>query len=477
MVPPIRVQRTSPSPAPEANFAARPDFPDLVNDFVDGIGNAWQPPAQPAEQDPPGASNQQARNPSHTFDPSPSSETPSAHLEPPARAATSSSHPLPKAPPKSRPKQRCRRFKTRPTQHSAGAGNLTPPNPRVEVTLHAHTSNNRTNSKRQSNHRHHPNKENLPLRTDNATAKQGHTSKSRCKRKCTFGPKRKNETCNALDPAQLPSTAPDCPPTPQEPTSLDELDALLAEIDNVRQKVGDPFSQQPEITETAFDEAQGKKATLSQTNLASSSYKTPPRSRKKVKCKFGPLKRRGRNSFQPPTSCDFTPSHDDGWPTPDPPVVIEERPSTVATHEASCSSFSCDRVTLAPFSTVRRSFMDIFKASVEPAPQPNPHRFKLRALGITQEEFDIQVAREVDEALAELTEERRRERDPSPPVEPPLIPLSKEDCLRHFRTVGYPNTDRVMMGVWRWAVDLGRTRFNFDWDWEKYDINLLNAYD
>ena len=45
MVPPIRVQRLSPSPDLEAKFVARPDFPDLVHDFLQGISNNRQAPS------------------------------------------------------------------------------------------------------------------------------------------------------------------------------------------------------------------------------------------------------------------------------------------------------------------------------------------------------------------------------------------------------------------------------------------------
>lgn len=42
-VPPIRINRLSPSPDVEAEFTARPDFSNLVDAFVRGVGNDWQP--------------------------------------------------------------------------------------------------------------------------------------------------------------------------------------------------------------------------------------------------------------------------------------------------------------------------------------------------------------------------------------------------------------------------------------------------
>ena len=49
-VPPIRVNRLSPSPDVEAEFAARADFPDLVHDFIQGIGENWQAPPRDIPQ-------------------------------------------------------------------------------------------------------------------------------------------------------------------------------------------------------------------------------------------------------------------------------------------------------------------------------------------------------------------------------------------------------------------------------------------
>ena len=42
-VPPIRINQLSPSLDVEAEFTARSDFPDLVDEFLRNIGNTWQP--------------------------------------------------------------------------------------------------------------------------------------------------------------------------------------------------------------------------------------------------------------------------------------------------------------------------------------------------------------------------------------------------------------------------------------------------
>lgn len=53
--------------------------------------------------------------------------------------------------------------------------------------------------------------------------------------------------------------------------------------------------------------------------------------------------------------------------------------------------------------------------------------------------------------------------------------MTKEDCLRLFRDDMPP--PGPLLGVYRWATNLGRTRFNFDFNFDTDDINLLNAYD
>ena len=42
-IPPIRIHRLSPSPDLEAEFVARPNFTNLVDDFLRDVGNNWRP--------------------------------------------------------------------------------------------------------------------------------------------------------------------------------------------------------------------------------------------------------------------------------------------------------------------------------------------------------------------------------------------------------------------------------------------------
>lgn len=41
---------------------------------------------------------------------------------------------------------------------------------------------------------------------------------------------------------------------------------------------------------------------------------------------------------------------------------------------------------------------------------------------------------------------------------------------------GHHLTTGSMLGMWLWAADLHSTRYDFDFDWERDDVNILNAY-
>lgn len=38
-------------------------------------------------------------------------------------------------------------------------------------------------------------------------------------------------------------------------------------------------------------------------------------------------------------------------------------------------------------------------------------------------------------------------------------------------------TSGSMLGMFKWAVDLGRARFNFEMNWDAESISILDAYD
>jgi hypothetical protein len=122
---------------------------------------------------------------------------------------------------------------------------------------------------------------------------------------------------------------------------------------------------------------------------------------------------------------------------------------------------------------MRTPFSHYF-ASASKAPRLPSNRFALRRLGISQEELEAGVAREVEEAISEGRAERGIERftaNASP--EAPRI-LTKEDCLALFHATGVPPLG-ALGGVYCWAADLGSSRFNFKIENEDYSV--LDAYD
>ena len=137
-----------------------------------------------------------------------------------------------------------------------------------------------------------------------------------------------------------------------------------------------------------------------------------------------------------------------------------------------------DRVTLCPPSLLPHSLLDNYKATAAPAPVPNPYRFHLKRLGITETEFETRIATEVEETLLDLANKRRLDRlfADEIMITHPLVPLTKADCLRYFDRVGLPSTG-ALFGVYLWATDRDVARFNFDFNFDTDDISILDAYD
>lgn len=120
------------------------------------------------------------------------------------------------------------------------------------------------------------------------------------------------------------------------------------------------------------------------------------------------------------------------------------------------------RVTLTLPDRPRKTPFDRYKATAEETPRPNPNRFALQRLGLSEEELDARVAAKVDELLRVCKAERRLDQlstGPSPLAAPRV--LTKEDCLTLFNATGVP-TSRSLVGAFWWAVDLSTARFNFD---------------
>lgn len=246
------------------------------------------------------------------------------------------------------------------------------------------------------------------------------------------------------------------------------------------------------------------------TNFTSLSRQKPT-SRHKTKCRFGPQSRRGRIRFRTdspspreappsPPRCRTT-QHLDGDPpftsmrrlnddtshqpqggtaathAPPPPSPrggttttdhycqvptspLRDAPGTSAPTVGSFAPSTTrsypepDRVTLTNPSPAWRTPFDHYKQTAAPPPVLNPYRFVQKKLGLSEAEFEANISLEIDEMLSEIDRTRRQELHPEP-APTPSAPLTKEQCLAYFRVNGY----------------------NFDFDFDKDDIHILDAYD
>ena len=197
MVPPIRIHRLSPSPDVEAEFMARPEFPDLVNDFVNNIGNQWRPPDQavagePSLIPPPAQdisnTNTDEQNEEETREgPEIRPETSHRNVEPtsqmtvnPSEHGNEARNEAPRLKPKSRPKSRCYRKHSNPNiqaSPSVGSRNLT----RSQLERNTQLAFTACGAH---------DKENRPPRTG-AELQNSERPHRKCRPKvhCTFGPK------------------------------------------------------------------------------------------------------------------------------------------------------------------------------------------------------------------------------------------------------------------------------------------------
>lgn len=130
----------------------------------------------------------------------------------------------------------------------------------------------------------------------------------------------------------------------------------------------------------------------------------------------------------------------------------------------------------------RRSPFGSYFPTVENAPRPQPNRFALRRLGLSEADLAAQTARKADEFLREANEvlceafvERRLARLFPSKLSSTLRILTKKDCMQLFRTTGVPTTGSLM-GVYRWAANLGESRYNFEEPADVHDYSFLDPY-
>ena len=159
-------------------------------------------------------------------------------------------------------------------------------------------------------------------------------------------------------------------------------------------------------------------------------------------------------------------------PPPENPVRQAPCPSPTPTPFPFQPTFpQPDRVTFTvPFRCLG-SPLDRYKASASKALEPDPYRFVQAKLGLSAAEFDQRVTNDIDKLLTEIEHNIRQELLEQMSFE---RVLSKEDCFRMLSR--QQHTTGSMLGMYLWAADLGTAHYNFDFDWERDDINILNAY-
>lgn len=280
LVPPIRINRLSQSPDPEAEFTARTDFPDLVQNFLCDIGTNWQAteqqPDETQEQGGPEAVDETNRA-QPRVDTQPTNTTREAEEIQASEATTSRSRQLDEAnenetdiltPAANSPTTLLPQHQQVGKENTKGRGNRTsqldPPCGTLQGRLPLVENNQRAAAQNQTHH----NKRTF------VRAPLGR----RVKQKCRFGPNSKGK--RTIDPLQVNSTYISSNSREEGIEAEEELDELLREIDKERRQfllIAQDTYPSTQLLETHGGDPQHDKQ--------------GPKSRPKARCRFGPLKR------------------------------------------------------------------------------------------------------------------------------------------------------------------------------------------
>lgn len=123
----------------------------------------------------------------------------------------------------------------------------------------------------------------------------------------------------------------------------------------------------------------------------------------------------------------------------------------------------------------------------EAGKQDNPYRLIQKRLGLIEEAFEARIQEDIDEFFNEMEEAKALDREPqrsqaeastsyadsSSTVTERII--SKDECYRMLSDKVL--TSGSMLGMYKWAANLGTARYNFEMEWTPENISLLNAYD
>lgn len=223
--------------------------------------------------------------------------------------------------------------------------------------------------------------------------------------------------------------------------------------------------------------------------------------RRKEKCHFGPGKVRGRGKLRSSPS----PRHDS---PPPPPLsrtpVLPGRDGSCQTplgdmtawglrgyrirqvysqdwisqeqyhlEEEEVGTILPDRPTFFHYSTARRAPFGRYDKSVVDHRTPPLFQKVHERLGITEEEFDTNLRREIDELLTPPAQ-KASSSSPARPSEP-LTVMTKADVLRFLGNRAL--TSGSELGIYKWAADLGWARYRYDFNLEYNEASWLAGFD
>ena len=405
--PPIRINRPSPSPDIEANFAARADLPQVIDEFLQEVLNQFNNRQEHNEGEQ--IHNRGRQSPNGTPQNSSPRRSPSVHSTPDQmhdncrgqdyspilidHQDTTAGYGKENRQVRekhSRPKRKCfRRHKALHAHNLAQAVPTDPPHAEPTSTQQEPAIN-------------WDDLQSTPPR-----------KKPRPKRKCF---KRKWSRREIHDPDEIALDS---------HTSADEDETHVQNDENARPR------------------AQG----------------TPhPHSRPKKRCRFGP----GRERLA--TYSRTTLSNDDGRST-DPSLSHQRHPlapilphGTRPSHNARTPSCKHPRTQADPNSSVR---ITLTPPQINPATPleryknpcreetPSPFRFAQKKLGIPEHLIKNHVTQEIDDLLQEIDQERRQALLETLPID---RALSKDDCIQFFSATGIPPAG-ALRGVYCWAAD------------------------
>ena len=392
---PIRQNRLSPSPDPEANFTARPDFPSLVDDFLQGINTNNVPEETHQTDEMPGYQMEERLllQDGNNIAPASEYEEDSNLPEPCGQAHW----------------------------HHSRSSSLEPPSRNQPSTSQAHYSSRSNTAGHKRKRTAHEDKENIPPDmsaahntpplNDTHCQNAHHPSTSRPKRKC-YRKRRATHPLNAIG---------------EEPA----------------------LRNAPEVTETGSTTE----------NHPPESPKHKPRSRHKKRCRFGPGRHnfthsRDREERRIPPDTPTTGISPAGWnhtiqtglgenPWHSSNAHLQRHPEELIPLPSRTTLTPPYQQRQLPFARYRNRQKGLRPPS--PSPEPYPHRFTIKKLGLSEAEFENEISKEVDELLTEIEAERRQ----ALLEELPLKVLTKEDCRRMFDPHNPPSGS--LRGVFRWA--------------------------